>query len=50
MNADTICVMDNGSVVESGRHTELMALDGRYRAMWEDYQKAFSWKVKEAIV
>ncbi len=50
MNADTICVMDNGSVIESGRHSELMDREGRYKAMWEDYQKALSWKVKEAVL
>ncbi len=48
MNADTICVMDGGSIVESGRHVDLMGMNGRYRAMWDDYQKALSWKVKGA--
>lgn len=49
MNADVICVMDGGSIVESGRHADLMGMDGRYRAMWDDYQKALSWKVKGAV-
>lgn len=30
MNADLICVMDAGTVVESGTHAELMARDGSY--------------------
>jgi ATP-binding cassette subfamily B protein len=50
MNADVICVMDGGSIVESGRHSDLMDMDGRYRTMWDDYQKALSWKVKGAAV
>ena len=29
-NADIICVLHNGVVVESGTHDELMALGGRY--------------------
>ncbi len=47
-NADLICVMDRGRIVESGRHDELLSSAGKYRDMWEDYQKALSWKVKEA--
>ncbi|MFO0910457.1 MAG: hypothetical protein U0794_19285 [Isosphaeraceae bacterium] len=34
-NADRILVMENGRIVESGRHDELMARDGRYRDMVE---------------
>jgi len=49
MNADSICVMDNGSIVESGCHEDLMSRNGRYRMMWDDYQKALSWKVKGAV-
>ncbi len=30
MNADLICVMDAGTVVETGTHAELMARDGSY--------------------
>lgn len=34
-HADTICVIDDGEVVERGSHAELMALKGRYRKMFD---------------
>jgi ATP-binding cassette subfamily B protein len=42
-DADQIAVLDQGSVVESGTHDELMALEGRYARMWADHERARGW-------
>jgi len=33
--ADTICVMDQGRIVERGTHAELLAADGEYRKLYD---------------
>jgi ATP-binding cassette subfamily B protein len=43
--ADKIVVVDRGRVVEEGRHDELVAADGAYRRMWEQYTSAMSWRL-----
>ena len=39
VNADLIVVLDEGRIVESGRHDELLLRDGPYRAMVERQQR-----------
>ena len=34
-NADVICVVDDGQIVERGRHDELLEADGLYRTLYE---------------
>jgi ABC-type multidrug transport system fused ATPase/permease subunit len=34
-NADKICVVSNGMIIESGTHKELIALDGAYKKLVE---------------
>ena len=45
VNADTICVIDEGRLAETGTHTELLARKGLYAGMWENFQKGIEWKV-----
>lgn len=34
-HADQIVVLDDGAIAETGTHDQLLAADGRYRALWE---------------
>ncbi|WP_082745199.1 ABC transporter ATP-binding protein [Burkholderia savannae] len=40
VGADRILVIDGGRLVQQGRHDELIAADGRYRAMWDAQYRA----------
>lgn len=44
-SAGKIIVMDNGILTEQGTHDELMAVQGKYRDMWNMYTKTLSWKM-----
>lgn len=35
VNADLICVMEHGEIVERGSHQQLLAARGRYAALWQ---------------
>ena len=45
VNADKICVINEGKIAEEGTHTELLARKGLYAAMWDNFQKGIEWKV-----
>lgn len=38
IDADRILVLEQGKIVESGRHTELLKLNGLYRKLWDIQQ------------
>ncbi len=40
IDADEIVVLDQGRIVERGRHQDLLAKDGKYAAMWAEQQRA----------
>ena len=46
-DAGQILVMQGGELVERGTHEELYARQGRYRQLWDGYEKTLDWKVGE---
>lgn len=46
--ADQILVIDDGQVIEAGRHAELLARHGRYARMWQAQQSVKSWHAANA--
>lgn len=47
-NADRIFVLREGQIEETGTHDSLVAQNGLYAKMWQDYQTSVSWKVGAA--
>ena len=45
VNADRICVLKDGEILESGTHSQLLNEQGMYAHMWEEYNKSVCWKV-----
>ena len=45
VDADMICVLDEGRLVEQGTHAELAAAGGLYAKMWDDYRTSVSWRI-----
>lgn len=46
-NADCIYVLENGRIVESGKHEELLETKGVYEHMWHQYNQSVKWKVQK---
>ncbi|MBQ9520854.1 MAG: ABC transporter ATP-binding protein [Acholeplasmatales bacterium] len=44
-NCDNIYVIDDGKIVESGKHDELMKIDGIYKSFISDRKEAVGWKI-----
>lgn len=44
-DADQILVIDNGKLVQSGKHQELIKTQGVYQKFWEIRQNAKNWRV-----
>ncbi|MDC7279490.1 ABC transporter ATP-binding protein/permease [Butyrivibrio fibrisolvens] len=45
VDADKICVLSGGKIVESGTHESLIKEAGIYNHMWSEYNKSINWKV-----
>ncbi|WP_270844414.1 ABC transporter ATP-binding protein [Faecalibacillus intestinalis] len=46
-HADCIYVLENGQIVESGKHEELLKIKGVYEHMWHQYNQSVKWKVQK---
>lgn len=46
LHADQVVVMDQGGVVDSGRHAELIARCALYQQMWSAWSQGQSWQLK----
>lgn len=44
-NADCICVLKDGEIVETGNHESLTKQNGIYAHMWKEYNQSIRWKV-----
>lgn len=44
-NADRICVLKDGEIVETGNHESLTKQNGIYAHMWKEYNQSIRWKV-----
>lgn len=47
-DSNEIIVVEDGKIIERGKHDELLDKKGCYYKMWTDYEKSVNWKVKEA--
>ncbi|WP_233353335.1 ABC transporter ATP-binding protein [Photobacterium chitinilyticum] len=46
-DADQILVFDDGSLVESGQHNDLILNKGTYARLWDSYEQAQSWALNQ---
>ncbi|MEA5503567.1 ABC transporter ATP-binding protein [Halotia wernerae UHCC 0503] len=48
-SADQILVINQGQIVERGKHEHLLSVNGVYQRLWESRQQAKSWKVMSKL-
>ncbi|MEV4207054.1 ABC transporter ATP-binding protein [Nocardia salmonicida] len=47
-HADQILFLNKGRIAERGTHAELLALNGRYAAFWNERERATGWRLEPA--
>ena len=50
IGVDCIYVMQDGEIVESGTHNELIERNGIFARMWKNYSEAAEWKIAKEEV
>lgn len=48
-NADQILVIDNGRIIQSGKHVDLVKEEGQYLEFWTRRVKARSWEISAEV-
>lgn len=49
-DADRICMIEDGMIVEDGTHEALMIQKGRYEKMVTEYNSAVDWRIGESVI
>ena len=44
-NADCICVINDGTILEQGTFEELISRNGMFHSMWNEYTKSVEWRI-----
>lgn len=47
--ADCIYVLQNGEIIESGTHSELVEKNSVFAKMWKNYSEAAEWKIAKEV-
>ncbi|MEM6400271.1 MAG: ABC transporter ATP-binding protein [Cyanobacteria bacterium P01_D01_bin.116] len=50
VDADQIIVLDKGKIVERGKHEQLATANGIYASLWNNYQLAQNWGIRNHTV